>query len=697
SIMTGGHSGATADAVFDFVPDTTITKLPATKNIVNNDACQACHGPQFKGHGGDRLSIENCVTCHNPSTFDAQSKQSLDAKVMIHRIHAGGNLDSIAGPDGHFWNNTGTAVDESKDNGPIANAYALWGYGNNKISWYKAGFQAELGNCTKCHNGKGENVDAWKVASRAACGSCHDTVDFATGVNHKGGAQANDNKCSVCHEEGGFGLGVIEAHDGTKKDPRNIPEFNVELSMTPPKSGKTYYEAGDAPVVSIVLKDAKTGKVIDHTTMIEGASEGCWTGTAPTALPPATCQTANGKFGASAFFVHGPRAYRSPALTMAARAKILSTTVGPWDLSADPTPSLTVIFDAGQPLVTYDASGGDKPVAGTATVTLAASAYANKAAVTAAELVAAFNANAAFKARGIAYIDEATGKFGIRSRNLGKVFSVQFAASAFNTTVFAGNVVAAGTNSSTASNLLAKRTASGAIDDPKVTRATDKVTYKLDPVDDLPAGTYTISVEIGDRYRVDADNYVTPSVAFFNFNVKQAAEELPVARNCQTCHQNAEGHGLVVDPSRHNKLLRDLAVDQCGACHDYQPQNPKDATNTPFNQGWAGSRPISRRIHAIHNGSEINFPLQTVWYANGDPAAGRNWDIKLPADVRTCELCHTAKTTSGTWATKPGRLACWGCHDSSSAQAHFAAQTYDPTPADPWSGDEAESCVTCHK
>ncbi len=696
SVMIGGHSGATADAVFDFVPDTSITTLPATRNIVQTSACQACHGTQFKGHGGDRLTVENCVTCHNPSSFDAQSKQSLDAKVMIHKIHAGGNLASIAGPDGQFWNDTATAADETKDNGLLANVYAIWGYGNAKTSWYKAGFPAELPNCTKCHNGSGQNVDAWKTPSRAACGSCHDNVDFTTGVNHKGGAQATDSKCTICHDEGGYGMGVVEAHNWTAKDPRLTPEFNVELSISAPKSGKSYYEAGDAPLVTVILKDAKTGTAIDHTTMIEGAAEGCWTGTAPTTLPPATCQTRNGKFGDSAFFVHGPRAFRSPALTMAARAKILSTTLGPWDLSADAAPSLTVTFDGGQSLVTYDATGGDKLVAGSATVAIGATAYVSKSAVTATELATAFNANAAFKARGIAYIDEATGKFAVRSRNLGKVFSVQFAASALNTTVFGGNVIAAGTNSSTASNALAKRTAVGAIDDPKVVRAAGKITYQLDAVDDLPAGTYTVSVELGDRYRVDGDNFVTPSVAFLNFTVKQATEELPVARNCQTCHQNADGDGLIVDPSRHNKHLRDLALDQCGSCHDYQPQNPKDLSNTPFNQGWQGAHPISRRVHAIHNGAAMNFPLQTVWYSNGDPEAGRNWDITLPVDVRNCQMCHTDKTTSGTWATKPGRLACWGCHDSTPAQAHFAAQTYDPTPLDPFSGDESESCATCH-
>jgi hypothetical protein len=34
---------------------------------------------------------------------------------------------------------------------------------------------------------------------RVACGACHDNVNFATGVNHAGGPQFDDNLCSTCH------------------------------------------------------------------------------------------------------------------------------------------------------------------------------------------------------------------------------------------------------------------------------------------------------------------------------------------------------------------------------------------------------------------------------------------------------------------------------------------------------------------
>ena len=64
---------------------------------------------------------------------------------------------------------------------------------------------------------------------------------------------------------------------------------------------------------------------------------------------------------------------------------------------------------------------------------------------------------------------------------------------------------------------------------------------------------------------------------------------------------------------------------------------------------------------------------------------------------RERRACPTrSRTTSGTWQTKPARIPCMGCHDADAATAHIKSQVYDPTPANPWSGDEVEACQTCH-
>jgi predicted CXXCH cytochrome family protein len=676
-IMMGGAAGPTADAFFDFVPDG--SPLTERRDIIATAACHSCHGEtQFAAHGGDRLSIEACASCHVPGTIDPHGGESLDLAVMVHRIHAGRELPSIPGADGVVFDNPATPANETTDNG----RFAIWGFNNVQHSYDRGEFPATLTNCTKCHTGSGAQVGNWmNRPTSAACGSCHDNVNFVTGLNHgnatmRPGPMVNDGQCTTCHRPTGGIAPIIPAHAGGT-DPRNVPEFNATLTMTPPANGR-FYVAGEAPVVSLVLRDAVTGMPVDHTTLNEDpTAEGCL-------APPGACPPRDGLLRTASLFVHGPRARRMPVLTTAARAQLLSATTGPFDLSAAGA-SLTVRFDGGQDLRLRDASGGYTLRSGVVTVPVMGGTFARTAAATTDEVVAWLNANVAFRARGIAWNDG--GKVGLRSRNLGDVFSVQLTAGAVTTAVFGGDVTARLPTGFTTGNTVSRRTVA-TNNDPRASWTTGAITYRLDPVDDLAPGTYVVSVEIADRGRIDAVNYGTPSVATLAFQVKIADAERPVAGGCNSCHQNDMGRGLVLDPSRHNKILSDTAPDQCGACHDTQPQAATGNT-------WSGARPISRRVHAIHNGAALNYPLSTVDYSSGDPVVGRNWRITYPQDVRNCESCHTART-SGTWATQPARLPCSGCHDSDAAMTHMRLMTLDPTPADPWSGDEQESCQTCH-
>jgi hypothetical protein len=217
------------------------------------------------------------------------------------------------------------------------------------------------------------------------------------------------------------------------------------------------------------------------------------------------------------------------------------------------------------------------------------------------------------------------------------------------------------------------------------------IKYTLDPVDDLVAGTYIIHVEFADAGRGAAStDYRTPSVAVATFQVKTATVEKPVAGNCTACHWSDAGVGFVLDNPRHNKIFDEKAVDRCGGCHDYNSGEKPD-TATQLTYGGA----LSNRVHAVHNGVNLNYPTITVAHEETS-AFGRNWRITYPMDVRNCESCHPAATTSGTWKTNANRLACGGCHDSDAATAHIKLQTVDPTPLAPWSGDEKESCQSCH-
>jgi len=607
------------------------------------------------------------VTCHTAGNWDPHGGETVDAKVMIHKIHAGGELASIPGTDGKVWDDPATEENEMDDNGE----YAIWGNNNNKNEWWKVGFPAIIQNCTKCHQGSGEDVDNWKnVPSRDACGSCHDDVDFADGTNHAGGAQDSDDNCSACHPASGSSIGITEAHDWTTKDPRNIQEFTIDLSVSTPANGD-YFVAGESPVVTIIIKE--DGVAIDHTTVEEDSEkEGCL---------ESGCPERDGKFNPAYLFVHGPRGKRNPVLTTTARVEVVSSGSGPFDISAEGV-TLDLKVDGGQDIFSDD---GTVQYSGTISVEVDETAFANTAAATAQEIVDWLNADTAFAARAIAYL-ETGGKVAIRSRNLGKFFSLQLEASDVTTQVFADDTELKVVGGSYPSNAIYKHDDSTK-DDPKVTWTTGSITYTLDSVDDLQPGTYMATVEIADRGRIDGTNYKTPSVAKTTFQVGQQAEELAPAGNCGSCHQGPNGTGFVLDFARHYKIFDNTAVDQCGSCHDYQ--------NRYATGEWEGGKPISKRVHAVHYGSSLNYPNATVDYT-ADPIAGRNWDITFPQDVRYCEACHPSDTTSGSWAIKAARTPCNGCHDSLEADGHMRVMSWDPTPADPWSGDEEESCMVCH-
>lgn len=92
-----------ANPLHDFVPAggsvTTVIQDTTTAE------CNACHDP-LAAHGGGRREVGLCRLCHTSQAIDPQSGNTLDLKVMIHKIHAGRELPTVAdGPLGsrYYW------------------------------------------------------------------------------------------------------------------------------------------------------------------------------------------------------------------------------------------------------------------------------------------------------------------------------------------------------------------------------------------------------------------------------------------------------------------------------------------------------------------------------------------------------------------------------------------------------------------
>lgn len=207
-----------ANIIYDFVPDG--SKVTATKEVTLIAKCNECHD-KLAFHGGGRVDTRYCVVCHTdqrrigqtnvasvngvfPSAANiADGEVQGDFAVMVHKIHMGNRL-------------TKTGYD-----------YAGVKYNELGYSMLAVGTDAGQKNCLKCHvkSSAAPQGDNWKAKpSRAACGSCHDNLNFATGANSKAGKpahiiQTTDTNCATCHTE----VNVTDKH-ATQHNSPNSPK-----------------------------------------------------------------------------------------------------------------------------------------------------------------------------------------------------------------------------------------------------------------------------------------------------------------------------------------------------------------------------------------------------------------------------------------------------------------------------------------
>ncbi len=187
--------GVWASRDFDglhYVANATLNFLPAggavtvQRDVVETTGCNACHNP-LSAHGGDRRDVQLCVLCHTPQTSDAYTGNTLDLKVMAHKIHMGANLPSV------------------EDGG----VYQLVGDNAQLDDYSNVLFPQEIQRCVTCHDGVGE-PQVWHTdaPTELVCGACHDRTYFgalpapAGFTAHAGGPQATEANCPTCHADG---------------------------------------------------------------------------------------------------------------------------------------------------------------------------------------------------------------------------------------------------------------------------------------------------------------------------------------------------------------------------------------------------------------------------------------------------------------------------------------------------------------
>src|SRR5205085_2600957 len=77
--------------VLDFVPS---GAKAAPREVIKSASCNNCHD-QLAAHGGSRRGLDLCIMCHTDQTMDPDTGNTVDMKVMAHRIHMGENLPSV--------------------------------------------------------------------------------------------------------------------------------------------------------------------------------------------------------------------------------------------------------------------------------------------------------------------------------------------------------------------------------------------------------------------------------------------------------------------------------------------------------------------------------------------------------------------------------------------------------------------------
>lgn len=370
-----------------------------TRQVVAGASCNQCH-ERIQAHGGLRNDVAYCVTCHTAGAEDRNTLAvaggtpgvTIDFGVMIHRAHSAAHLPSVLGvraradgtrdyastPEPYVLVGDGDElVEYSHATSPVMpGAYVAYtrdatnttylGTGGNGPMPRDLGYAALTGPqkrledemrsglmpCATCHgdpDGAGPLAQPTQgdrhktAATRKACGSCHDDIDWTRPYTSNGmtmPAQLGDAACASCHPASGSGLAVDDAHRHPFDDPGFNPGVNVAITGVGGGTGSGgRHRAGDPFGVTFsVTDDAATDLHINKLTRFQMIVSGPTTN--PQLIVPnvnlfdfafrkSTPFTGNGSIGNLSFGTGGARQVVAVVFTSATAFDVVGSVDAP--------------------------------------------------------------------------------------------------------------------------------------------------------------------------------------------------------------------------------------------------------------------------------------------------------------------------------------------------------------------------------
>lgn len=232
--------------VFDFIPATGAA-VPLARTIAANENCSNCH-ERLELHGGPRVTVEYCVTCHNPATIDPDSGESVDMAYMTHAIHLGTER---------------------------AEPYVVYGFGGSRHDYSDVTYPQSPLFCENCHeeSAAAPEGDDWKsAASSTVCAGCHieglaiAQPDPVTGLSqyayeHDFGPAA-EGTCVSCHAPGSSAGGNEANHLRGIKEATLIGREQFDYEILAVENAL----AGAQPVITFAVTNPVDGTRYDINT-----------------------------------------------------------------------------------------------------------------------------------------------------------------------------------------------------------------------------------------------------------------------------------------------------------------------------------------------------------------------------------------------------------------------------------------------